>query len=110
MDLVHLLKYPPTPFPYGIGTTKIEKSKGFKYLVKETDTARKPPQDNIVLVVEDENARFYCMKDVPNNFRQICEKPFNMMPCYADVIFSTDMYKEDSVKAMERKCRGCTET
>ena len=32
-----------------------------------------------------------------------------MIPKNADVIFSTNTYKKDSIKAMERKRRGCGE-
>lgn len=49
------------------------------------------------------------MREVPGNFRQISEKLFNMVPQKADCIFSTDMYKSDSVKTMERARRGCGE-
>ena len=32
-----------------------------------------------------------------------------MIPGYSDVIFSTDMYRKNSVKSLERKRRGCGE-
>ena len=114
VDLAEMLKYPLTPVPYSIGTAdgflaKNEKSKGFKYLMKDTDMATPPPQDQTLLVIEDGNALFHSMTDIPKNFSGICDKLFNMMPHNVDVIFSTDMYKKGSVKAMERVRRGGAE-
>lgn len=114
IDMADLMKYPLTPVPCSIGSAdgslaKNDKSKGFKYLVGDTDIADVPKQDDSLLVVEDGNALFHCMREVPSNFKQIAEKLFNMMPKKVDVIFSTDMYLEDSVKSMERVRRGCGE-
>lgn len=107
-DLADMLKYPLTPYPYNTGTAdgflaKTDKSKGLKYLLKETDMACPPPQTETVLTTEDGNALFHCMSDVPKNFGQISSKLFNMMPRKADVIVSTDMYKAGSIKTMERR-------
>ncbi|KAL5020659.1 hypothetical protein ScPMuIL_002258, partial [Solemya velum] len=112
IDIADLMKYPLTPVSYSIGSAdgslaKNDKSKGFKYLVEDTDTANVSKQDDSLLVVED--ALFHCMREVPSNFKQIAEKLFNMMPKKVDVIFSTDMYLEDSVKSMERMRRRCAE-
>ena len=60
------------------------------------------------LVIYDGNATFYQMKEVPGNFRLICQKLFDMMS-KCDVIFSTDSYKQDSIKAIERQRRGTSE-
>ena len=49
------------------------------------------------------------MVQVPLTFRDICIKVLDMLPKKTDVIFSTDMYKEGSIKAMERKRRGTGE-
>lgn len=75
----------------------------------ETDSNAIPPHYDTLLVIEDGNAVFHCIKDIPDNFRRISEKIFNMMPNKVDVIFSTDMYQADSVKTMERKRRGCSD-
>ena len=49
------------------------------------------------------------MTDIPGNFRQICRKIFNSMLKNGDAVFSTDMYKENSIKSMERRRRGISE-
>ena len=43
------------------------------------------------------------------NYKQIAEKPFTMCPQKVDVIFSTDSYRANSIKGMERTRRGCGE-
>ena len=114
IELADLMKYPLTPVPFSIGTAdggfaKTDKSKGLKYLLDDTDTMTVPPQDKTVLLIEDGNALFHSIKEIPANFKQISEKLFNMTSQKVDVIFSTDMYKEDSVKSMERNRRGSSE-
>ena len=51
----------------------------------------------------------HSIKEIPGDFKQISEKIFSMTSQKVDVIFSTDMYKEDSVKSMERNRRGSSE-
>ena len=51
----------------------------------------------------------HSIKEIPGDFKQISEKIFNMTSQKVDVIFSTDMYKEDSVRSMERNRRGSSE-
>jgi len=47
------------------------------------------------------------MKEVPETFRQIAQKVFDQKTSgRSNVLFSTDMYKEKSIKAMERSNRG----
>ena len=62
------------------------------------------PVDN-TLVIEDGNAFFYYLSDVPETFGQIADKIFDMSG-NPSVIFSTDMYMPNSVKSMERLRRG----
>ncbi len=59
--------------------------------------------------IGDGNALFYYLKDVPDNFRQICEKLHNMTCNYKDFIVSTDTYKATSVKALEYEKKGILE-
>ena len=49
---------------------------------------------------------FYQLKQIPSNFEQICEKIYGMATCQEDVIVSTDIYTDTSVKSLERKRRG----
>jgi hypothetical protein len=60
-------------------------------------------------VIEDGNAAFYYLKDLPPNIRDICARLFDMVVRKSDIIFSTNMYLENSIKSMERKRRGCSE-
>ena len=62
-----------------------------------------PPPDNKTLVIEDGNAAFYYPRDLPPNFRDICARLFDMVVRKLDIIFSTDMHLENSIKSMERK-------
>ena len=47
-------------------------------IAKDVDDEPFPP-DNETLVIEDGNAIFYYLSQVPGNFRGIAEKIFNLM-------------------------------
>ena len=65
------------------------------------------PSDARRLNAEDGNAIFYCMKEVPATFKHICEKTYNVnMVGKSDLLFSTDIYKENYIKSLERTSRG----
>ena len=110
-DLRELLTNPLTPVPFSIGTAdgylaKTDKSKGFKFLTKEEEDSHIPlPGETLVL--QDGNAVFYYIKELPGNFSKICSHVFDMLPKTGDVIFSPDSYDPLSIKALERKRRGC---
>ena len=65
------------------------------------------PSSETSLIIEDGNAVFHYLKEVPANFKQICH---NMLSKKSDVVFGTDMYYPDSVKSVEHRRRGCAET
>ena len=67
------------------------------------------PPNNDTLLVEDGNACLYYLKELPENFRGICHKIFDLITKNADFIFSTDMYHEHSIKSMERSRCSCGE-
>ena len=47
------------------------------------------------------------MKEVSATFKQICEKIYDVcMVGKSDLLFSTDVYKENSTKSLERTSRG----
>lgn len=113
VDLFDLMRYPLTPVPYSISTSdgvllKSDKAKGLNYLTKELTPPELPPS-NETLVVEDGNALFHCMKEVPKTFKEICGKLLDVIFSKSTVVFSTDMYVKNSIKSMERKCRGAEE-
>ena len=105
------MSVPLTPVPLSIGTSdgmllKTDKAKGIRYLLKN-QLSPGNPDENFTLVIEDGNALFYTLKDIPRNFKEICLKQFGMVSSKTcDMIFSTDMYYPDSVKSMERRRRG----
>ena len=110
LDLQKLMSNPLTPIPYSIATAdgffaKTSEAKGMELIAKDLDDEPFPP-DNETLVIEDGNAIFYYLSQVPGNFRGIAEKIFNLMAKKPFVIFSTDMYHPNSVKAVERLRRG----
>ena len=111
IELKELMKYPLMPVPSAIGTAdgyllKTTKAKGFEFLTKGIEDADIPP-DGDTLNIEDGNTTFYSMKEVPATFRQISEKIFDVSTAWkSSVLFSTDMYQENSVKSVERSARG----
>lgn len=114
LDLKEVLSYPLMPVPSSIGTAdgyllKTDKSKGLHHLTRGVKDVAAPP-DQCTMNIEVGNATFYCMKDVPRTFQQIGQKLLYMSTAWkSKVIFSTGMYKKDSVKSMERSRRGCGE-
>ncbi len=105
-----MLSYQLTPVPYCIGSAdgylgKTDKSKGFHLLVNKVPDA-KLPDPKTSLTVVDGNALFYSIRELPKTFGDVARKLLDMIPRDSDVIFSTDMYHETSVKSMERRRRG----
>ena len=50
------------------------------------------------LYIEDGNATYYCIKDIPENFKLICLKMFDEnCPHKANVVFSIDTYHQNSI-------------
>lgn len=114
LDLQELLRYPLMPVPSSIGTPdghllKTDKSKGFRTLVKDTIDAVIPP-DQDTMNIEDGNAIFHSMKEVPKTYKQICQNILSISTSgKSSVIFSTDCYLPDSIKSLERSIRGLGE-
>eukprot|EP00794_Sanderia_malayensis_P002105 gene2104-2390_t len=114
VDLKELMCYPLMPVPSSIGTpdgflAKTDKSKGFHYLTKGIGDAEIQDK-SMTMYIEDGNATFYNLKQLPNTFRGISEKIFDVSTSgKKHVIFSTDMYFPRSVKSQERERRGCGE-
>ena len=111
VEIEDLMRYPLTPVPYSLATadgflTKTDKAKGLHYLIKDIENSVLPLCET-TLVIEDGNALFHYLREVPGNFKQICQKLLDMLVKTSDVVFSTDMYYPQSVKAVERRRRGC---
>lgn len=108
-----LMSYPRAPVPYSIGTSdgylaRTDKAKGFIYLVKDVEAASLLDPDS-TLIIEDGNALFHYMSEVPKNFRDLCKKVYLIMTKRSDVVCSTDIYKPYSIKGMQRQRRGVSE-
>ena len=113
INIEHLMTYPLSYVPCSLGTAdgymaKTDKSKGFHWLVKDIDDIPLPTEGR-TLIIQDGNALFHTMHDIPANFQQIAHHIFDRIPKHSDFIFSTDMYKVGSIKEMERKLRGSSE-
>ena len=102
------------PVPSSIGTAdgflaKTDKGKGFHYLTKGIENAE-IRNKSMTMYIEDGNATFYNLKQLPDTFKGISEKVFDISTSGKEhVIFSTDMYFPRSVKSQERESRGCQE-
>ena len=114
MDLRKLLTYPLVPVSYSIGLpdnflAKTDKAKGLHYLIIDLDDANIPEDPKSCMIIEDGNAIFHYMKEIPRTFDEISEIVLKTALQKSPVIFSTDMYQDCSVKGVERKRRSCGE-
>ena len=112
VNMAEVMKFCLTPVPYCIGIAdgylaKTNKAVGYSFITKGVMDEQLPNAG--ILTIEDGNVLFYCLKEVPDTFKQICTKLYNMTKMYGDVVFSTDMYSKNYVKTLERKWRGITE-
>ena len=102
-----------TCIPFSVGLpcdfmVKTDKSKLFHKVSEGIDDSSMPPVSE-TLCIYDGNANYHCLRDIPGNFKKICRKIFNSMLKNGDAVFSTDMYKENSIKSMERRRRGMSD-
>ena len=63
-----------------------------------------------ILVIQDDNAIFNVMSNITSNFHLIARGIIDSIPRSGEIIFSTDMYKEGSIKQMERQMLGTSDT
>ena len=90
IEMRELMKYSLMPMPdcYLLNT---DKSKGLTYLTNELDEFTMLSNAQ-TLNVKNRNAIFYCMKEVPATFKQICQKIYDVsFMGKSDLLFSTDM-------------------
>ncbi len=98
--------------PYALATVdghfaKTNKALCMNKIMSDEEDVYSPPVDETLAIV-DGNATLY-MKEVPVRMGQIADKVLKMLPKAAEVIFSTDSYGDNSIKASERSRRGCGE-
>ena len=71
-----------TPVPYSRATadgflTKTDKAKSLHHLTKDIENTALPLCET-TLMIEDDNALFHYLREVPGNFKHICQKPLAM--------------------------------
>ena len=112
IDIEELMTYSITPVPHCLGTpdgytAKTNKAASVHYLTCEVSDAELPSASSgETLFIEDGNAHFHTLKDLPATFKGICLKLLDQLSRKPDVVFSTDMYVENSIKSQERQRRG----
>ena len=84
VNIEELMKYPLSPVPYSLGTldghmTRTDKAKGMNHLLKGANDAPFP-SDAKTLLIQDGNAVFRAMTDIPSNFVLISYQIFDNMP------------------------------
>ena len=109
LDILELMKYFLSPVPPFLGTpdgffAKTNKASMLHYLL--TDHTDEVPFPKDALHIQDGNALFHALKDLPPTFGGYCLKILDHMISKKNFVFSTDSYDEDSIKAQERKRRG----
>lgn len=108
-DLDELMRYPLTPVPHSLGTAdryfnKTNKSTMLHYLLEDSSEDVPYPKD--ALHIQDGNALFHALTNMPPTFGEICLQVLDQMVAKKDFVFSTDSYHADSIKAQERLRRG----
>ena len=112
LDLEELMKYPLAAVCHCLGTpdgffTKTNKASMLHFIME--DHTEETPYPNGPMFIQDGNALFHSLTDLPHTFRDICFQILDQMKAKRNFIFSTDSYKPDSIKSQERLRRGCSE-
>ena len=77
------------------------------YLMKDGDEDVPFPKD--AMYIQDCNALFHTLTNLPPTFSGICLHILDLMASKCNFVFSTDSYHPDSIKTQERLRRGCGE-
>ena len=110
IDLQEVMSFQLTPIPSCLGTpdgflNKTNKAMGMKLITKDMEDNTPPASEKTLLVI-DGNAIYHSMTEIPDTIKGACEKVYQTIPKTSDVSFSIDMYKEQSIKCLERERRG----
>ena len=109
LDIDELMHYPLTHVPHSLGTTdgffnKTNKAAMLHFVLEDTPDDVTFPND--ALYIQDGNALFHILTDLPRTFDNTCLTVLDKMAAKKNFIFSTDSYHRESVKAQERLRRG----
>jgi hypothetical protein len=107
--LDELMRYSLTPVPHSLGTpdgffNKTNKAAMLHLLLEDAPEDVTYPTDSIY--IQDGNALFYALTNLPPTFGAICLQVLDQMVSKKNFIFSTDSYHAYSIKAQERLRRG----
>ena len=108
-NLDELMRYSLTPVPHSLGTAdgffnKTNKASVLHFLLEDVPEEVPYPKD--ALYIQDGNALFHALTNLPPTFGAICLQVLDQMVAHKHFIFSTDSYHIDSIKAQERLRRG----
>ena len=109
IDIGELMSYSLTPVPHSLGTpdgffNKTNKAAMLHYLIDDTPEEVVVPANS--MYIQDGNALFHALKNLPPTFGEICLKVLDQMVAKTNFVFSTDSYHPDSIKSQERLRRG----
>uniref|UniRef100_UPI00358E00C9 uncharacterized protein isoform X5 n=1 Tax=Myxine glutinosa TaxID=7769 RepID=UPI00358E00C9 len=112
INLEELMRYPLSPVPHALGSpdgyfAKTNKATILHHLLQDRDEEVPYPKD--ALLIQDGNALFHMMSNLPPTCGEICMQLLDQMVAKHHFVFSTDCYQPDSIKAQERLRRGSTE-
>ena len=112
INIKELMHYPLSPVPHALGTpdgffAKTNKATIFHYLLQDREEEVPYPKD--ALFIQDGNALFYMITNLPPTCGEICFQLLDQMIAKHHFVFSTDSYHLDSIKAQERPRRSFTE-
>ena len=109
LNLEELMRYSLTPVPHSLGTpdgffNKTNKSAMLHFLMEDLSEEVLYPRD--ALHIQDGNALFHTLTNIPPTFGAICLQVLDQMVARNNFVFSTDTYQTYSIKAQERQCHG----
>lgn len=109
LKLDELMRYSLTPVPRSLGTAdglfnKTNKAAMLHFLMEDAPEDVPYPKD--ALYIQDGNALFHALTNLPPTFGTICLQVLDQMVAKKNFVFSTDSYHADSIKAQQRLRRG----
>lgn len=109
LNLDELMRYSLTPVPHSLATSdgffnKTNKAAMLHFLMD--DASEDVPYPKEALYIQDGNALFHALMNLPPTFGEICLQVLDQMVAKKNFVFSTDSYHADSIKAQERLRRG----
>ena len=112
LDLEQLLSYSLSPVPHCLGTAdgffaKTNKASMLHCLME--DQQEEVPYPRGPLYIQDGNALFHSLKNLPPTFGGITLNLLDLMVQRSNFVFSTDSYQPGSIKGQERMRRGWAE-